>query len=471
MSEQSGSKARWHNSISLRLPLLFIVSLVLLTTFILYVVYSRFEARMVDEYGRMAMGVTNLMADAMDPDRIDEYMEKNYELDEYNELIRRFSTLRENYPDVLYMYVYRVDANADCHVILDLDAAEDDEGDPPGSIYELDEAFLPYLDDLVAGREVPPLTGNTIYGYQLSYLRPVFDSRGNCVCHVGVDFSMDYLHRQDILFVYSLSMMVLLVVALILLTDIYVVRKSITGPLNAIAKCTKQFTFETEEDRQRNIDRLNELNIRTKDEIEDLYDVFRSVMHDSLTDMKSLAKAQSDIQGKDEQIQQISRTAYRDALTGVGNKASFNKASAELTQELSKRFVEFGVVMADVNNLKYINDTYGHEAGDRYIKGCCKMICDMFKRSSVFRIGGDEFVVLLKNEDYTQRLEKLEQLTAAFEAARAQEHKDAWERYSASLGMSECTEEDETVGEVLKRADAAMYENKMRFKEAHGSYR
>jgi len=56
---------------------------------------------------------------------------------------------------------------------------------------------------------------------------------------------------------------------------------------------------------------------------------------------------------------------------------------------------EFGVIGCDVNGLKKINDTLGHKAGDEYICAACKMLCEYFKHSPVFRIGGDEFVVIL----------------------------------------------------------------------------
>jgi GGDEF domain-containing protein len=54
--------------------------------------------------------------------------------------------------------------------------------------------------------------------------------------------------------------------------------------------------------------------------------------------------------------------------------------------------------MFDLNDLKHINDRYGHERGDEYIVNCCRLICQVFKHSPVFRIGGDEFVALLRGE-------------------------------------------------------------------------
>ncbi|MBP5221546.1 MAG: diguanylate cyclase, partial [Lachnospiraceae bacterium] len=109
--------------------------------------------------------------------------------------------------------------------------------------------------------------------------------------------------------------------------------------------------------------------------------------------------------------------------------------------------------------------------GDSYIRGCCSMICNIYKRSPVFRIGGDEFIVVLQNEDYACRLLRLTQMSEMFKGSYTQKDREDWERYSVSAGMAEYTADDKTVEQVQKRADAEMYANKMRFKKKFGSYR
>ena len=91
-----------------------------------------------------------------------------------------------------------------------------------------------------------------------------------------------------------------------------------------------------------------------------------------------------------------------DSLTGVKSRIVYDRKIIEIDEilKINKNLIHFAICECDLNNLKQINDTYGHEAGDLYIKRCCKVICSFFKYSPVFRIGGDEFVVLLQNEDY-----------------------------------------------------------------------
>jgi len=178
-----------------------------------------------------------------------------------------------------------------------------------------------------------------------------------------------------------------------------------------------------------------------------------------------------EIKVRDEQIGQISQEAYRDALTGVGSKAAYNNKIAELNGALADGLTEIALVMIDMNNLKQINDEYGHKSGDIYIRGCCHMICEAFKHSPVFRVGGDEFVAILMGSDYESRNENVRKLREAFAETVAQTSEDPWMRYSAAVGMAELASDDNTLEFVFKRADKAMYEEKKAFKAANGSYR
>ena len=98
------------------------------------------------------------------------------------------------------------------------------------------------------------------------------------------------------------------------------------------------------------------------------------------------------------------KLAYTDALTGIKNKRAFTEAQEEMQQSLSAGLVdELGIIVCDLNSLKDVNDNQGHESGDNYIKQASKLICNVFKHSPVYRIGGDEFVVLLHGEDFKNR--------------------------------------------------------------------
>ncbi len=155
------------------------------------------------------------------------------------------------------------------------------------------------------------------------------------------------------------------------------------------------------------------------------------------------------------------RLANRDVLTGVRSLAAYTDKVEELKESMkTNKDTKFALVECDINGLKNINDTYGHEIGDVYIVNSCRGICSVFKHSPVYRIGGDEFVVVLEDEDYEARKELMEALRQLIDASVKK--KDALHgRISLAAGMAEYNpKKDKTVGDVLKRADTSMYNNK-----------
>ncbi len=399
------NRIKRQRSLTVKLPMMFVVSTVLLMIFVMSAVFLRFRDRIIEDYSRMGEGVTNLMAMEVDPDRTDEYIEENFSSEEYNRVLDRLYDLKNNYPDVLYMYVYRITYDGGV-VVFDLDSEEGvHDADKPGSLYELDEAFIYYIDDLVAGRQTPAMTGDTEDGYLLT------DSKGNYQCHVCVDFSVDQIHRKDIRFVSGTMLMLLAAVLLILVIDIYNIQHWVSRPLNRMKTTTDKFSYETEQDHENNIRLMEQLGIHTGDEIEDIYHIFISFMKNNLLYIKRLNKAYSDILEKDAAIGQISQKAYRDPLTGAGSKAAYDKAA----EALDRSGQPFAVAVFDINNLKYVNDSFGHNAGDSYIRGCCGVLAEVIGLDRLYRVGGDEFAALFPGGDDESVGRLIKQIDERFE--------------------------------------------------------
>ncbi len=151
--------------------------------------------------------------------------------------------------------------------------------------------------------------------------------------------------------------------------------------------------------------------------------------------------------------------ANKDALTKVKNKHAYTQAVKELDEKARSCDIGYAVVVMDINGLKHINDTQGHHAGDEYIKASCKIICTVFKHSPVFRIGGDEFAVLLTGHDFDER----EHLLERFKDIVTSNAKKGLA--NLAFGMATYDKElDSCIEAVFERADKAMYENKKQFK-------
>ena len=176
-------------------------------------------------------------------------------------------------------------------------------------------------------------------------------------------------------------------------------------------------------------------------------------------------------------ISDLNDLAYADALTSVHNKGAFDIYVRELEARFRTETPEFAVCMFDCNDLKAINDRYGHQKGDEYLKNASKLICEVFSHSPVFRIGGDEFATFLLNGDYENR-EELARIfaescgrkgnagAAEDAAGPASEADIAVARPDVAWGMAVYDpEKDDSVEDVIVRADILMYANKRERKE------
>ena len=202
--------------------------------------------------------------------------------------------------------------------------------------------------------------------------------------------------------------------------------------------------------------------VRGNNEVESLANAISQLTEDLRSYVKNVLDAEGRVEDMKTQVKEMDMLAYQDALTRVKNKAWYDKVQERINEEIQCGTAEFGIIMADLNNMKKINDTYGHERGNDYIAGACHEICVVFDHSPVFRVGGDEFVVLLEKNDYINREFLLEKLKLRYADSYKDESKEPWERYSVALGMSVYEKgKDHKMKDVFRKADDLMYEDKL----------
>ena len=178
-----------------------------------------------------------------------------------------------------------------------------------------------------------------------------------------------------------------------------------------------------------------------------------------------LIRAKKEAKEHSMKAQELSNRVFVDALTSVRNKGGYDDYILHLKERIKKKdVVEFGICMFDCDNLKVINDNYGHEKGDVYLKTAAKAICEVFQHSPVFRIGGDEFTLILLNEDFKNRTELINLFKVNCNTVNEQAKND-WEQIHISIGLaiSELSNMA-SVDDVMRKADQLMYENKRKRK-------
>lgn len=158
--------------------------------------------------------------------------------------------------------------------------------------------------------------------------------------------------------------------------------------------------------------------------------------------------------------------AMSDSLTGVFNRAAFDIKMKELSDLISSKNDEsFALVMIDLNDLKFINDNYGHKEGDIYINNCCRFIMDVFP-CDLFRVGGDEFSIILRNELFDRWEELFDKIKLLAHKANNRLTPNVNEP-SIAIGVAvHIVGTDDTINAIMRKADSEMYANKASIKKS-----
>lgn len=175
------------------------------------------------------------------------------------------------------------------------------------------------------------------------------------------------------------------------------------------------------------------------------------------------------------EIAVINRMAHVDGLTGLLNRRAFSEYEEEILGKIGLRcmFVQF-----DINNLKIVNDSYGHSAGDEFIIGASEAIFDSFGRyGKVFRTGGDEFVCIMTREEMNKIFDasgrKAESTEKAFNFCKDRMYDKILEynnnnnppiKLEVASGFAECVIGEDKLNLMEQLADKRMYEDKKKLK-------
>lgn len=160
-------------------------------------------------------------------------------------------------------------------------------------------------------------------------------------------------------------------------------------------------------------------------------------------------------------IKYINRLAFRDSLTQVGNKTAYDEMVGLIEADIAVGVAKFAVVVMDLNNLKLANDTYGHNTGDALLLDAATAMRRVFNNERIYRIGGDEFAVILLGDE----ISKVDELSEKFEAEVARFNQSEEKKYEMELQIAIGStvydkEKDLFFLDVFRRADKLMYENK-----------
>lgn len=456
--------------VQLSLVALVICVFISLSTFYIYSssIFHAYETRMSD--------ILTYISSNIDVDDLSNCVAKREKSSKYVELEKFMDDVLE-YFDVHYLYIVTViDQDSDPKIMdvltaqkyVDRESSDEDYltlGYICKDEYSPEDARL-HLDAM-NGNKLVFMKVDSSWSVDYTGLIPLIDSEGNHFALLGIDVDISNIYSDLLKYSFiTFGVAILLGILYVICLDVWLT-KNVSHPIVLLEQSVTDFSKKAHQQKDPEQIKYIAPNIQTRNEIQSLTEAITALSYDIRKYIQNILEAENKVTDLKEQVSYMDMMAYQDSLTRVKNKAWYDKTQERINDDIKEGTAEFGIIMMDLNNLKYVNDNYGHERGNDYIFGSCRLLCEIFAHSAVYRVGGDEFVVLLEKLDYNNRDILYNQALSLFAEKSKDTSVEPWERYSASLGMSIFNKETDTcMADVFKRADTLMYNNKQASKLA-----
>ena len=262
----------------------------------------------VKNFISIATGVTRAATTAINPDKVDDYINKGYEVDDYAFVRSVLHSIRESFPQTKYLYVYQIRPDG-CHVVFDLDT-DGEPGGKPGDVVEFDPSFEPYLPTLLAGGEIEPIISDDQFGWLLTVYRPIRNSSNKTVAYIAADISMENVIRDEAIFFIKMLSLFFGLSIIIMSIVLELVKRCAVIPMNQMsvaamkiaANTTRASMLETEtvdlESIRDSVERLGKIGVHTNDEIQHLYESISTMASDTYNFIQR-------VQAQNERIQRM----------------------------------------------------------------------------------------------------------------------------------------------------------------------
>ena len=241
---------------------------------------NQFRDTLVASEAEYATDTARFAATLVDGNMIDKYIERKDNAEGYYRINRYFSLIWNSSDRIQYLYVYQIKEDG-CHVVFDVDTP-DTPGSETGTIIPFDDGFGDQLDDLLAGKEIEPIITNDTYGWLLSSYVPIKDNQGKTQAYCCVDVAMPNIVDVERTFAFKITTILMGFFIMILTLSVYFAKRFIVSPVNSLAKLAGDFAYTDNEARKDTLDSIKELEIKTGDEIEQLYDAMAKTTRDTV---------------------------------------------------------------------------------------------------------------------------------------------------------------------------------------------
>ena len=398
--------------------------------------------------------VAGYVASFIDGDEINTLGPSDKGNDVYNEyynLLKQFKTSSDsNSGEIAYIYIVKYYQEKTFLFLID-------PSDDPGAYLDpsAERGIILYTDALGKANGGEPAFDDKAYtdqwGTYYSAFYPVKDSNNNVVCVVGVDIGDAWYKRTvwtnvgSIILASSISVVLGIVIAIIITFRLRKKFEILTSEMNLLEGDVKQLTDDVHYTLIENSD-IKPINS---------------------SDQLTVLKEKIDLTRRElkQYIDYAHQQAFVDTLTGLGNRTAYFERIQNGEYKIANGIADFAVVVVDINGLKHINDEYGHEVGDKSIIVVAELINEVFETYKAYRIGGDEFVVILTSVSMN-RLKRYFKVFDERFVIYNQNNEDLPFNLTVSRGFAIFNSDiDNCYADVFKRADEEMYKDKAKFYE------
>ncbi|MCR5302400.1 MAG: GGDEF domain-containing protein [Lachnospiraceae bacterium] len=329
---------------------------------------------------------------------------------------------------------------------------------PPGFAEEKYALFI-------SGKDISYMETDTAYGETYDAVATIRDGLGEPVGLLISSLSLNEINdtmRRYTLIVAACDIIISLIMAFAMTLWL---RRRVINPLKTIEEAVGDFAQKSRHRDDPDALVMENRSVHSGDELESLANSLVDVSKNMRNYVSDLTSSTVKLENMKEEVTRANYMAMRDTLTGVKNKEAFDREIERLDLDIKAGTAEFAVVSVNINGLRRINESFGADNGNISIKKICTMICDLFSHSPVFRIGGDEFIIVLIHRDYKNRDALVSDLKARMNEAAADTSLDEWLRITAAVGVAVYDRAvDKVSKDVQKRATIAMQADKQKTK-------
>ena len=402
----------------------------------------------------------------LDGDALGALKEEDADSQTVKNIVSTLNKIREN-NSIVYIYIVR--AEGDSRFVFTVDPDPEDPAAFGEEIVYTDALYMASRGEAAIDMSASEDRWGSLY----SAFCPIYNSAGEISSVVGVDFSADWYNEQ----ISRYSVTILIITGVSLIGGCLIV-------LLITAGFRKKYKLLSTE--------LTDLSKDFEDLAEEIaaspgYDACLTTSSDAAAArtaapvgdsersslmIEELERKVSGMQnGLRTYIEYVHALAYTDPMTGVGSRVGYIELVDRLSEKIKEGGACFAIALFDANGLKEANDNFGHEIGDAMLIDTANVLMTVFPKDRIFRIGGDEFIVVLENETLEEMQKKAETFGKMLEEYNSGLPDSALKLSSAGGAAAYDPALDVDFKSVFKRADEEMYRCKAEYYKRFGDRR